>query len=247
MLRMYKTNKTLRQRRRPSFVHGLEFLENRRLLTATPELLATNSVGQGSELFVYQAIHNRLLFVADDDAHGQELWTTDGTEAGTVLLQDIAPGPNSSRATTSRELNGKLLVWADDGTHGLELWSTDGTASGTVMLKGFTPNERWHTGRHGSGHRPARVGQFAPARFDQRQRHAVLWVLLCLERGWSYRVMEERRKRGGDDSAFRRFASMAHERQRNRLLSWFHGRVGFRAVEERWNRRRNGDGEGDQS
>lgn len=37
----------------------------------------------------------RAYFSASDLAHGFEIWTTDGTAAGTALLADLAPGPQS--------------------------------------------------------------------------------------------------------------------------------------------------------
>src|SRR5262245_14321839 len=38
-------------------------------------------------------LNGTLLFRADDGVTGTELWRTDGTEAGTVLVKDIVPGP----------------------------------------------------------------------------------------------------------------------------------------------------------
>ena len=38
-----------------------------------------------------QFVHDLVLFRGDDGIHGEELWVTDGTAAGTSLLKDIAP------------------------------------------------------------------------------------------------------------------------------------------------------------
>jgi ELWxxDGT repeat protein len=74
------------------------------------------------------------LFVMDDGIHGQELWRTDGSAAGTALVKDIYPGPTGSGATALTELNGKVVFFADDGTNGMELWVSDGSSSGTHIV-----------------------------------------------------------------------------------------------------------------
>jgi ELWxxDGT repeat protein len=77
-----------------------------------------------------------LFFFATDDTNGTELWKTDGTASGTVLVKDINPGPSSSFVTSSAAVsNGILFFAASDPNHGLELWRTDGTASGTALVK----------------------------------------------------------------------------------------------------------------
>ena len=42
------------------------------------------------------SIDGTLYFTANDGDHGQELWKSDGTEAGTVMVKDVNPGDASS-------------------------------------------------------------------------------------------------------------------------------------------------------
>lgn len=81
-------------------------------------------------------------FIADDGIHGRELWKSNGTEEGTVLVKDINPGLHHGFSEDTYDtrtdliaINGTLYLVASDGEHGLELWKSDGTEAGTVLVK----------------------------------------------------------------------------------------------------------------
>src|SRR5258705_13807542 len=48
------------------------------------------------------------FFVADDGISGRELWRSDGTDAGTMLVKDINPGLLSSNPNNLTNANGTL-------------------------------------------------------------------------------------------------------------------------------------------
>ena len=79
-----------------------------------------------------------LYFAAADGTRGQELWRSDGTDAGTVLVKDIYPGGAGSAPANLTVVGDTLYFSANDGTHGTELWKSDGTAAGTVLLADLT-------------------------------------------------------------------------------------------------------------
>ena len=81
-------------------------------------------------------VNGTLFFTAWDGVHGNELWKSDGTEAGTVMVKDMIPGTEGASSAVAN-VNGSLFFIASNGVRG-ELWKTDGTEAGTVMVKDFT-------------------------------------------------------------------------------------------------------------
>jgi ELWxxDGT repeat protein len=84
-------------------------------------------------------VNGTLYFNANDGTHGTELWKSNGTSVGTVLVKDIFPGVNSSEPQNLTNFNGKLYFTADNGSQGWELWQSNGTAAGTVLVKDIYP------------------------------------------------------------------------------------------------------------
>lgn len=84
-------------------------------------------------------VDGSVFFTAKDDVNGRELWKSNGTDAGTMLVRDITPSaidPYGSYGPANLAAAGPLLLFsADDGTTGGELWRSDGTGAGTVLAK----------------------------------------------------------------------------------------------------------------
>lgn len=64
---------------------------------------------------------DRALFPARDGTHGAELWVTDGTAAGTTLLQDLEVGPYGSAPSRPVLAGCRLFFAADSVATGVEL------------------------------------------------------------------------------------------------------------------------------
>ncbi|WP_375769792.1 HYR domain-containing protein [Archangium gephyra] len=71
------------------------------------------------------------FFTASDPMHGRELWKSDGTPAGTVLVADITPGREDSSFSDFTLAHGVLYFVVDGFGADERLWRSDGTAEGT--------------------------------------------------------------------------------------------------------------------
>jgi ELWxxDGT repeat protein len=116
---------------------SIESLEERSVLAADFELLmdsTTSSFSYGSQPTELTRVGAIAFVVAWMETTGAELWKTDGTAAGTVMVKDIYGGRNGSAPAQLTNVNGALYFMANDGVNGPELWRSDGTAAGTQRL-----------------------------------------------------------------------------------------------------------------
>lgn len=82
---------------------------------------------------------NKIYFITFPGTTGQELWKSDGTDSGTVLVKTLPARYQSLPAGTGRlemlGLNENLVFTAYNETNGnRDFWVTDGTEQGTTLL-----------------------------------------------------------------------------------------------------------------
>jgi ELWxxDGT repeat protein len=105
---------------------------------------------QLKELNIYRmfTFNDQLYFYANDGAHGDELWRSDGTSEGTIMLKDIEAGNGSSGPQRIEDdplpiafTENILFFIARNSENGSELWRTDGTPEGTFLLRNIAPGQ----------------------------------------------------------------------------------------------------------
>jgi ELWxxDGT repeat protein len=115
--------------------HGLELWTSDGSGTTAPvlDIVAGPEGSQPDRLTSSGATSSgRLSFTADDGVHGVELWTSDGTAAGTHLVDDLAPAGSSSNPDSLTAAGSRLFFAADDGLSGREPWSVPLAGPGCV-------------------------------------------------------------------------------------------------------------------
>jgi len=90
--------------------------------------------------FGMRSLGSKLLFQADDGTHGAEPWVSDGTLAGTDLLGDLNPGPDSAFTILFDPLlgglvDGRTYFFAFDPIVGWELRSTGGVPGDIELVR----------------------------------------------------------------------------------------------------------------
>ena len=73
----------------------------------------------------------RFVFDADDGIHGRELWVTDGTASGTLMIGDIETGDGIDYTSEITEwMNG--VVFTTNGQQGQRMWWTNGSVTTSI-------------------------------------------------------------------------------------------------------------------
>jgi ELWxxDGT repeat protein len=92
-----------------------------------PELRSTPSTVAGGV----------LLFSGCDAAHGCELWRSDGSPEGTVMVADLAPGPTSTTPQRLTVAGCTVFFTACGSPESCGVWQTSGAAAGTARILAF--------------------------------------------------------------------------------------------------------------
>jgi ELWxxDGT repeat protein len=102
-----------------------------------PKLLksiaATSASSSPSDLFVWK---DHVYFQADDGVRGRELWRTDGTMQGTVLVRDVVTAPFEKLSFHSPRAHHGVLYFASDlDGRGGELWKLDESTNQLQLVR----------------------------------------------------------------------------------------------------------------
>lgn len=88
------------------------------------------------------ATNDAVYMSASTPLTGHELWKTDGTSSGTVLVKDFIPGEADGEFLYLTALQNQLVFIANDPDAGVSLWKTNGT--NTELIKDLSIPLSYH-------------------------------------------------------------------------------------------------------
>ena len=91
----------------------------------------------------YEVVGDQAYFVVEGgqaERPGQ-LWRTDGTTQGTVMVTDRVRTSNDDPIEQMAAVGEELYFTGEDRKHGVELWRTDGTDQGTALVADLYPGK----------------------------------------------------------------------------------------------------------
>ncbi len=84
-------------------------------------------------------VNGTLYFTATRAINGRELWKSDGSQPGTVLIQDTVPGPEGSSPEELTAVGSVLYYSANTPANGRELFRSEGTNGTTRRVRDIIP------------------------------------------------------------------------------------------------------------
>ena len=94
-------------------------------------------IGAGSYPEKFCNVNGTLFFTAYEVTNGTQLWKSDGTATGTVMVKNIDINGNYTSFSEMISSNGLIYFMTNSYR---KLWRSDGTASGTFLLYDFGTN-----------------------------------------------------------------------------------------------------------
>ena len=123
---------------REAFVSGGNASSTKLLKDINPGIESSNPTEFVQHLTPDGAV---ALFAAESTTWGSELWRSDGSSQGTMLVADIRAGSGSSspKHLYFSAFLGLTIFSAAESTTGREVWVTNGLQSGTYLLVDINP------------------------------------------------------------------------------------------------------------
>jgi ELWxxDGT repeat protein len=103
-------------------------------LPVAPFTSAPSFTSDRDDLRNFSISGNTMYFKGYSVAEGNELWVTDGTNAGTKMVKDIKPGTGSGAPLAFCKVGNEIFFTANAVGLERKLWKTNGTEEGTVQV-----------------------------------------------------------------------------------------------------------------
>ncbi len=115
----------------------LAIVSNLNLGAQTPYLIK-DIFENGSSMPVFMgSVNGKVIFTATNLQYGRELWASDGTDQGTVMIKDFIPGISGGLQFNVFFVSDTLIFFfgkQNNNNAPLSLFATNGTSTGTVWL-----------------------------------------------------------------------------------------------------------------
>ncbi|MEM7198944.1 MAG: ELWxxDGT repeat protein [Planctomycetota bacterium] len=128
---MMEQDRPLRPQARPNLAFPLA-LALAIPLASTAAVAQRNHIANSHPTGIEVDAGGVAYFAASQEATGAELWRSDGTPGGTVMVADLEPGPRGSYPDDITPTPGDTFLTASTARLGRELYATDGTRTRLV-------------------------------------------------------------------------------------------------------------------